>query len=487
MDGSIVEDRVYNQDGAPLSSTNNVSKWLDKLRFRYVPAIKGQEYFSALMGELYDVLNEVHGTTLREQGEEFINGIQAFTEQITDDLSSQLGIANTIQVPSDFKSLFSNLDFGYRHNGFTYHLKQRGDGVKVRHIPVILKYMSDQEKNMSIPGYVKPDTIWGFEEPENNLELMYAFELARMFKGYSSDIQIFITTHSPAFYALDVSESDGVNTFYVSQDDRSCTGVRVVTHQDTDSLHETMGLLPLITPYLKEIYEHQERIELLRAQLDSLSDKTRCFVMTEDEDQEAISRLLEINGFRLNTTEIISYFGADQMSGGVLTAKYLAKKFPGSMVVIHRDRDYLDEDKVDELRKKVEKNGFIFYVTKGVDVESEFISAEHIHSLYPQLSVDEIENMIIESTDEAESDSIGRLIDQSLKTEKPKNNGYYKKVQELEALYAGDKLRYRYGKKVIGLVKAKVQKAIGENPDFYRYSNFVERDELTAVSMVAWQ
>ncbi|MBE4044311.1 ATP-binding protein, partial [Vibrio parahaemolyticus] len=41
------------------------------------------------------------------------------------------------------------------------------------------------------------------EEPENNLELKYAFELAEVFRGYSKDIQIFITTHSPAFYALD--------------------------------------------------------------------------------------------------------------------------------------------------------------------------------------------------------------------------------------------------------------------------------------------
>ena len=125
------------------------------------------------MGELYDVLNEAYADILSTQGEEFISGIQNITKGITEDLSEQIGISNTIQVPSDFKQLFSNLDFGVRLKGNTYHLKQRGDGIKIRHIPVILKYMSEQERSISRAGYVKPDTIWGFEEPENNLELRY--------------------------------------------------------------------------------------------------------------------------------------------------------------------------------------------------------------------------------------------------------------------------------------------------------------------------
>jgi predicted ATP-dependent endonuclease of OLD family len=70
--------------------------------------------------------------------------------------------------------------------------------------------MSDQEKRISIPGYVKPDTIWGFEEPENNLEFKYAFEVAEEIKKYSTDIQIFITTHSPAFYALDKAKDNNI-------------------------------------------------------------------------------------------------------------------------------------------------------------------------------------------------------------------------------------------------------------------------------------
>lgn len=46
---------------------------------------------------------------------------------------------------------------------------------------------------------MKVATIWGFEEPENGVELSKAFEMANDFEEFSQDIQMFITTHSPAF------------------------------------------------------------------------------------------------------------------------------------------------------------------------------------------------------------------------------------------------------------------------------------------------
>jgi predicted ATP-dependent endonuclease of OLD family len=85
-DGSVVEERKYIDTGEILPQTDNVSKWLDKIRYRYIPAIKGQSYFISLMGELHDVLNEAHSDLLSAQGEGFIGGIQGVTESITSEL-----------------------------------------------------------------------------------------------------------------------------------------------------------------------------------------------------------------------------------------------------------------------------------------------------------------------------------------------------------------------------------------------------------------
>ncbi len=487
QDGSISEERKYIGNSKLLLPTDNVSKWLDKIRYRYIPAIKGQSYFSALMGELHDVLNEAHSDVLNQQGEEFISGIQDVTENITKELTAQINISNTIQVPSDFKQLFSNLDFGVRVNENTYHLKQRGDGIKIRHIPVILKYMSEQERNISRAGYVKPDTIWGFEEPENNLELKYAYELAEAFKEYSRDIQILVTTHSPAFYALDTNDGDGVNTFYVVQGDDGCTKISKVSHDQTDELHESMGLLPLITPYLTQIYAHQKEISGLEKELASLDSGTRCVVLTEDENHDHIIKYFEINNFDNDETEYFSYKGAGNISGAIVLARYLTEKDNNLKIIIHRDRDYLSDEEVETINKRVVKHGFVFFVTTGVDIESSYLQPDHILELYPEISREQLGEIIRKATDESRDQSIDRLIDHTMSKEaSPKNGAYSKRIRELNTQYDDNIERFRYGKKVLGRVSSKIQRKIKKNPKLVAETAHIQSDLLCSIASELW-
>lgn len=486
-DGSIIESRRYIGTETDINQLDNVYKWLDKIRFRYIPAIKGKDYFSTLMGELYDVLNETYSEILSKQGQNFISGIQKITKSITSELNAQINLPNTIQVPSDFKDLFSNLDFGSTINNKTYHLKQRGDGIKARHIPIILKYMADQEKNISIPGYVKPDTIWGFEEPENNLELKYAFELAKCFKDYSKAIQIFVTTHSPAFYALDKNDDDGTHTFFVNQDKEKCTVISKLSNKTTDELHEPMGLLPLITPYLEKIYEKQSKIEELQSEIEKISKKSKCVILTEDGDDENLKTFLQLNNFKITETEIISYNGADQINASLLLAQYISKELPNAQIVIHRDQDYLSAEEINNIRQKIEKKGFHFFTTKGVDVENEFICPHHISELYPNISIDTAKEIINEATSESSSSSIKRLINHTLAKQKPEKNDYYGKIQEIEKLYADNPERYRYGKATLGIVISKIQKIIKKNPSLYKKTTHIQNKQLSAIAKGIWE
>jgi len=486
-DGSVSEQRVYIDSGEELHQNNNVYKWLDKLRYRYVPAIKGQEYFSNLMGELHDVLNETYEEVLTEQGENFISGIQNITDKITNQLQAQIGIANTIQVPSDFKQLFSNLDFGSTVGKNTYHLKQRGDGIKVRHIPIILKYMAEQEKNISIPGYVKPDTIWGFEEPENNLELLYAYDLASKFKEYASAIQIFVTTHSPAFYSLDKTDIDGVHSYYLIQDKDSCTTLKQISHDDTDDLHEKMGILPLIEPYLTKIYSHQQEITLLKDELDNLSNNLRCIVLTEDKNSTEVENFFFTNGFKLDETEYFSYNGSGQITGAITLANYLSEKQPDLRIIIHRDRDYLTDDEVDSLRRRIENKGYDFFVTEGVDIESCYLCSNHLFELFPSITKEDHESFIEEATERAGKDSLDRLIDHDFSNGRPENNAYAKRINELQEMYSENIERFRYGKKVCKLVKSKVQQRLKRNPNIFQATAHVQNPTLMTISSEVWE
>jgi predicted ATPase len=484
-DGSIVEERIY-IGGSELTSKDNIFKWLDKLNYRYVPAIKGKDYFNSLMGSLHDVLSEAHNEVMDNQGQGFISGIQEITDDITEELNRRIGIRNTIQVPSDFKLLFSNLDFGSTDGDRIYHLKQRGDGIKVLHIPVILKYMAEQEKNISIPGYVKPDTIWGFEEPENNLEMRYSFELAESFRKYAKEIQIFVTTHSAAFYALDKTDGDGITTFYVEKSAELCTTLTKVTHEENDEIHEKMGMLPLISPYLNSIYEQQKKIDLLQDSIDVLADKIKCCVITEDEIDENLKILLKANGFHLNQTEFFSYDGKDQLKGALILGRYLQKKRPHVTVLVHRDRDYLSLDAVEKLNTSFQKAGMHLFVTEGVDVESHFLSVEHLASINKNLSAEEIEQFLTEATDEVKQKSVDRLIDHTLKITKPENNGFAKLMHQIQQSYENDKVRYRYGKKVLTSFSMKAQKKLKQNFNAIQPSSALRTDFLQKVASTAW-
>jgi len=485
-DGSIVEERFYTDTSDKLTSRDNVYKWLDKLKYRYVPAIKGREYFNSLMGELHDVLNVAHTEIMGTQGEGFISGIKDITKSITYELEQQIGVANSIQVPSDFKLLFSNLDFGSKVGERIYHLKQRGDGIKVRHIPIILKYMAEQEKNISIAGYVKPDTIWGFEEPENNLEMKFSFELAETFLKYSKDIQIFVTTHSPAFYALDKSETDGVTTFYIQKDEASCTKIKKVTHADNEHLHEQMGLLPLITPYLNRVFDQQKSIERLESKIDDLSDKIRCCVITEDAISENLKTLLQANKFKLKETEFFSYSGKDQIKGALILGRYLREKRPNVAVVIHRDQDYLSEMEISDLKDSFKKNNIYFFVTKGVDIESHFLESDHLKVVFPTIDETKIQDFLRIATDAAKEYSLNRFYDHRFQHTRPENNGYGKAISEINSLYESDKERYRYGKKVAKFFCSKIQKHLKSNPHLFQVSNGLQFEELKAISSSIW-
>ena len=473
-DGSKIDERTLIANGKPLSQRNNVYKWLDKIRYRYVPAIKGQDYFSSLMGELHDVLNESHAEILGSQGEKFISGIQSVTRSITKELKNQLGISNAIQVPSDFKQLFSTLDFGVKEGENTYRLKQRGDGIKVRHIPIILKYMSEREKSISIPGYVKPDTIWGFEEPENNLELKYAFELAEKFKSYAKDIQIFITTHSPAFYSLSEDNQKTTSTFYVEQQIEQCTDIKIINIEEIDYLHERMGLLPIITPYLTQIYNKEKEIDKLNEHIFEIKSNKKFIVLTEDSNFETLQKYLFLHGCKKSETHFESYHGSGNINHAIYLGRYLKSNNPDSQIIIHRDRDYHENESIEEIRKKIESENMHFFVTKGVDIESQFISSRHINYLYETITVADAKIIIEQATDRCEQLSIDRLIDQNFKdNNKAEENAYAKKIRKIQEKYQLDKKRYRYGKKVLGAITAEIQKTIKKNPNLLDYSPYV--------------
>ncbi|WP_228146791.1 ATP-dependent nuclease [Acinetobacter lactucae] len=475
QDGSIIDERTITKNGKKLEPNTNVYKWLNKLRYRYVPAIKSEMYFHNLMEDLHDVLNLKFNEEISKKGTKFISGLQDITQNITDDLFNSLGLKNTLQVPSDFKQLFSKLDFGVNDDGNIYHLAQRGDGIKVRHIPIILFHMAKEEQNLSIPGYVKPDTIWGFEEPENNLEMKYCFDLATEFLKYAQDLQIFVTTHSPAFYAI--KEEEKVKVGFIYKDEKKCTVIKDIMHDD--EIHDEMGLLPLITPYIKQINDYKNENLYLKSQLDTLGHQIKYVVLTEDQETKFLQSFLELHDYPKCITEIISYHTSSQLTTSAFSvANYIHSKKPEVKILIHRDQDYLTKEEVTDLKDKIKKKGYESFITPNIDIESLFVNIDHIHYLYPEIDKEKIQTLITESIDETYEDSKKRFFNHRMISVNVKNNPY-ENIQLLEEEFSENIQTLFYGKKVYGLLNNKLNSLVSGRPNLIQPSKYLLRDEIS--------
>lgn len=266
----------------------SLTKFLSKVSFTYIPAVKGPDVYAGLLRDSY---NAISGS------EEFSKALTAFTDQIrtqTQDLgvslNRSLGMESELAPPTDLADLFSTLDFQTLTRGGNQMslLRQRGDGVQARHIPEILSFISEKDAHQF--------HIWGIEEPENSLSVNSALLLADRLKdiAQSDDIQLFLTTHSPAFYAV---SGRGVHKRFLKNVDGD---VEVLdgTGKTPRDLMEFMGdrfYLPLVAEGMEEA---KAKADALQEAVDTLTDqiatRDRPLLFVEGPTDEALfNHLLE--------------------------------------------------------------------------------------------------------------------------------------------------------------------------------------------------
>ena len=270
-----VEETITNSNGDKLSDRSRVQTTLKRIKYRYVPAVKSKEFYKSLLSDLYYTVSSVLNSPLESSVNGFSEVIRDYTAQISDEVSKRVGIDSMLSIPENLSELFRALVFKTKDEKSNHEipLDLRGDGIQARHIPIILKYIADEDQKTRNQGSMKVHTIWGFEEPENGVELSRAFSMAKDFVDYSNNIQMFITTHSPAFYTI--SSSEKANVIYVSKDNNEGSKLRSTTNSIV--IGEYMGLMPLVAPY---IAREEEKVRELQQSIksDALLDRPTIFV-----------------------------------------------------------------------------------------------------------------------------------------------------------------------------------------------------------------
>lgn len=254
---------------------SKVSTLLKRVRYKYVPAIKSDDYFKMLLADLYVSIAKEANNELMEKAEEYSYALDGFTQKIGLRVQKTVGIKSNLIMPANQADIFKELVFMTNDkSGKSINLSYRGDGIKAIHIPAILKYIAEQDNRLMTNTAVPITTIWGYEEPENGIEMRKCFELAKELFDFSLEVQEFITTHSPAFYQL--GNEHGAKIYYVYKGENDYSS-QVSKEIELLDLHNKVGIMPIIAPI---IAEKQAEIESVKALLTTAKfvDKETIFV-----------------------------------------------------------------------------------------------------------------------------------------------------------------------------------------------------------------
>ncbi|MDH0091656.1 ATP-binding protein [Achromobacter mucicolens] len=249
-------DQVYRKDGREFSRGSRTEYWIRHLAFEYVPAVRGKSFFSSLKRRLHATLADTVAPKLTGASTTFLSSLRAEVKKIEQDSHRLLQLKTEFSLPSDLGDLFEALEFNSADGHTKTALHYRGDGIQGRHVPLILKFLADQRKTNSAMGKPPSETIWGYEEPENNLELSKQIDMATEFATYASAVQILVSTHSPAFYNVARTSPNGGIQNTIRSNGRTDFS-REISPEQVD---KHLGLMPFVEPYLAKAKEEREQL-----------------------------------------------------------------------------------------------------------------------------------------------------------------------------------------------------------------------------------
>lgn len=203
-------------------------------------------------------------------------------------------------------------------------------------------------------------------------------------------------------------------------------------------------------------------------------------VFTEDakcEKELMLKSILVSSGFNEKEFVILPYQGCSKIDSVILLHDFIRSFSYSLKIILHRDRDYLSDDEIQNLHIRLAEKDIFLWVPDGTDVESVFANVNHIKSIFPDLDEKEITDIIDNSILASREKSLDKFV--NYVANKKESRNYRCINQECERLYDGNPNRYFYGKKVIGNIKSELQKRLGINdPKIFKPSQYIKQENL---------
>lgn len=299
------------------------------------------------------------------------------------------------------------------------------------------------------------------DEPDAHLHPNNQRKLAKKLYDLSleRDFQIIISTHSRHFlYELEpIAKINWINA-------------GILIEEDINIINVLMDIGAL------------DKGDLLK------NEKIKLIVLTEDEDQSPIKTLIKASNISLDEIEVWSYKGCSDVKTANVLSAFILKNSPKIKIVIHRDRDYFEEDEMQKILDGYNHNITYHFVTTGTDIEAHLLDAKHINFLYPEITIEKAEEMICssikETFDKTRRKYVNTLSDKSLKSKNGHKAG--ENVELAEKNIKENPKRYLHGKTVLNNLKSKLQKELGKNANLFIPSEHIATTIFDKIKLDLW-
>jgi hypothetical protein len=370
-----------------------------------------------------------------------------------EDKLSEMFPSYKVSVKFD-KNTDEHLDAKVLHDGMQLPIDSCGTGV-LQAIQILAYY------------YLYRPQLLVLDEPDAHLHPDNQRKIANIIKDLSEteDCQVIISTHSRHF--LNAIE-DQAKIHWIRNSS-------LVSNED-----------PLTRNILFELGA-LDKGDLLQ------NGGVKCVILTEDSDTDYVETLFEASGFRLDETEVWSYQGCSNVGTALALYAFITKYAPATQVVLHRDRDYMTDEEVNNYQNKFGASGLVVFVTEGNDVEWYYVNSQHVTALYPHVSVERAEELIAQSIQERREAILEkyintvhkRILQASYRGGNKPNAG--KISNECGRLIEQDPQKYFHGKIVSKSLRTKIQQEIGGDIDLCQASDFLGQERLQVIAQEIWK
>ncbi|MBK9246092.1 MAG: AAA family ATPase [Burkholderiales bacterium] len=204
-------------------------------------------------------------------------------------------------------------------------------------------------------------------------------------------------------------------------------------------------------------------------------------VLTEDKNSSALKKILASCGMGDDKCEVWSYAGCTNAESALLLAQFIREHAPNTIIVVHRDCDYLTEDEVATFSQRLKESGLHALVTQGTDIESHLLRPDHLATVAQPLSVERLTEIVAQATELARATSIEKFTNSQVAAAQRHRNrtgggeiNYGQIAADAQAKYAANPERFRHGKTVLGRVVALIQQELGHNVQVVQESNCLQ-------------